>query len=75
MRIFTSSVRVIGADSPLVPVRSRSPIPKGLLLQCVEELRGLELKAPVGLYDIVVPNILNTSVDIITTTAVDTSEK
>ena len=70
MRIFTSSVKVSGGISPLVPVRSRSPIPKKLLFRCVEQLRSLELKAPVLLYDIAVPDILGTGVDIVTTTAV-----
>ena len=71
VRIFTSSVKVSGGKSPLVPVRSREPIPKKLLLRCVEQLRSLELKAPVSLYDIAVPDILGTGVDIVTTTAVD----
>jgi len=71
VRILTSSVKVTGARSPLVPVRSRTPIPKDMLLQCVEKLRTLELKAPVGLYDVVVPDILDTGVDIVTSTAVE----
>ncbi|MCL2294621.1 MAG: DUF1667 domain-containing protein [Spirochaetes bacterium] len=75
LRIFTSSVRIIDADSPLLPVRSRDPIPKELLLQCVEQLRGVELQAPVGLYDVVIPNILGTGVDIIATASVPTHVK
>ena len=71
MRIFTSSVRVLGAKAPLVPVRSREPIPKETLLQCVEQLRNLQLTAPVSLYDVVIPNVLNTGVDIVTTAAVN----
>ena len=70
MRILTTSVKITGSVSPLVPVRSRNPLPKGLLLRCMEVLRCLELKAPVGLYDVVVPNILDTGVDIVTTSAV-----
>ena len=69
MRIFTSSVRVTGANTPLVPVRSRSPIPKGMLLRCVAQLRDIELKAPVSLYDVVIPDILGSGIDIVTTAA------
>ena len=71
VRILTTSVKVTNAKSPLVPVRSRDPVPKELLLKCMERLRSLELKAPVGLYDVVVPNILDTGVDIVTTTAME----
>ena len=73
-RIFTSSVRLTGARQPLMSVRSRAPIPKELLLKCVEQLRFLELKAPVGLYDVVVPDILGAGVDIVTTASADALE-
>ena len=69
-RIFTSSVKVRGAYQPLVSVRSRDPVPKELLLECVTQLRGIELEAPVNLYDVVVSDILGTGVDIIATAAV-----
>ena len=70
MRILTTSIRITGSESPLVPVRSRSPLPKDMLFRCMEQLRCLELKAPVELYDVVIPNILDTGVDIVTTSAV-----
>jgi CxxC motif-containing protein len=67
MRILTSSVKVAGAESPLVPVRSREPIPKEMLLDCVAYLCDVKLTAPVTMHDIVVPDILGTGVDIIAT--------
>jgi CxxC motif-containing protein len=70
MRILTSSVKVTGAASPLVPVRSNGTVPQELLLECVEHLRHIELKAPVAMYDIIVPDILGTGVDIVATAGV-----
>ena len=73
VRILTTSVRVSGACSPLVPVRSRTPLPKERVRECVRLLRQVELEAPVGLYDIVVPDILGTGVDIVATAPAETA--
>ena len=70
-RILTTSVKVTGGESPLVPVRSKDPISKSLLIKCAHELRNIELKAPVGFYDTVVSDILGTGVEIVTTASVD----
>ena len=43
LRILTSSVKVSGADAPLVPVRTRTAIPKELLFKGMEEIRKLEV--------------------------------
>lgn len=69
-RILTTSVRVTGASCPLAPVRSRGPIPKEQLFDCMELLRSVQLRAPAALHDVVVPNILGTGVDVITSAAV-----
>ncbi|MBQ3639347.1 MAG: DUF1667 domain-containing protein, partial [Clostridia bacterium] len=39
LRILTSSVKVTGADTPLVPVRTRTAIPKELLFKGMENIR------------------------------------
>lgn len=71
VRILTTSVSVAGAGSPLVPVRSRTPIPKGKMFDCVRLLQSVELTAPVGIYDVVVSDILGTGVDIVATAAAE----
>ena len=70
-RILTSTVKVTGADVPLVAVRSSKPIPKELLLDCMEQIRKLEVKAPVKRYDPLIPNILGTGADIVATAGTD----
>ena len=67
VRILTSSVRMTGCSEPLMPVRSAQPVPKELLLDCVNVLRTVSVEAPVHTGDIIVKDILGTGVDVIAT--------
>jgi len=67
VRILTTTVRVLGADRPLIPVRSDKPIPKELLLQCMETIKTAVAETPIHRYDILVPNILGTGANIVAT--------
>ena len=58
-------------DHDLLPVRSAKPIPKEKLLDCMEVIRKAEAVPPVALYDVIVPDICGTGVDIVATKAVD----
>lgn len=64
-RMFTTTVRVRGGVLPLAPVRSREPLPKGLLLRVAKELRKVVLDAPVREHQVILANALNGGVDII----------
>ena len=46
----TSTVKLEGADQPLLPVRSK-PVPKELLADCMKVLKAVDVKAPVKRYD------------------------
>lgn len=65
VRILTSTAKVNNAKSPLVPVRSKSPVPKDKLFDCMAEIRKLELSAPINRGDVLIPDICGTGVDII----------
>ncbi|MBO4212956.1 MAG: DUF1667 domain-containing protein, partial [Clostridia bacterium] len=65
LRILTSSVKVEGASAPLVPVRTRTAIPKELLFKGMDEIRGITLKGPVNCGDVIVPNFMGTGVDLV----------
>lgn len=67
VRILTSTVRVEGGDAPLVPVRSQGAIPKELQMQCMACIRTARAEAPVKCYDVLIPDILGTGVDIVAT--------
>ena len=71
VRILTTTVKLHGEDHDLLPVRSAKPIPKEKLLDCMEVIRKAEAVPPVALYDVIVPDICGTGVDIVATKAVD----
>jgi CxxC motif-containing protein len=66
-RVLTSIVRTEGCSRPVLPIRSKQPIPKDRLFQCMQYLDSIKVKAPLKLGDLVVTNILNTGIDIICT--------
>jgi CxxC motif-containing protein len=66
-RILPTTARVKNGVLPLVPVKTKEPIPKELLEKAMVEIAKIELEAPVKLGDIVIENILDTGVNIVTT--------
>ncbi|KXS45992.1 MULTISPECIES: DUF1667 domain-containing protein [unclassified Candidatus Frackibacter] len=66
-RILPTTVRVKGGKLPLVPVKTAQPIPKERLEDAMKILAQVEVEAPVKLGDIVVEDILNTGVNVVTT--------
>ena len=67
MRILTTTVRLKGARWAMLPVRTDAPLPRRLLFQAIEELAGVELRAPVKLYDVVLENVAGTGANIVAT--------
>ena len=73
-RTLTTTVRVAGGALPLVPVRSREPLPKGIVLDVAARLRAVELVAPVAAHQVVMADALGSGVDIVTTRALPCAE-
>ena len=73
--MFTTTVRVRGGVLPLVPVRSREPLPKGLLFQVAGELRRMVLQAPVREHQVILADALNGGVDIIASREVEAASQ
>lgn len=64
-RTFTSSVRISGCDRRMLPVRTNAPIPKSMLMQAAEAVRGMALAVPVKCGDILEENFLGTEVKLV----------
>lgn len=71
VRILTSLAKVDGAAAPLVPIRSRDPVPKNMLFKCMEEIRRVALSGPVRAGDVVIADICGTGVDMVATGSVE----
>ena len=70
-RVITSTVKVEGGTAPLVPVRTKTEIPKGQIWECMAAIRKATVKAPVKLGDVVIPNVAETGVDVVAAKTVE----
>lgn len=66
-RVLTTTVRVTGGQYPVVPVKSAAPIPKELLFDAMEQIRGLEAPAPVRIGQVLAENLCGTGIALIAT--------
>lgn len=66
-RVLTSTVRIMDAIYPRLPVKTSSDLPKALIWDAMSLLDTVCLKAPVREGDVVVPNICGSGVDWIAT--------
>ena len=66
-RIVTSTGDVEGGKVARVSVKTKEDIPKEKIFQCVKALKGVTVKAPVHIGDVIVANVADTGVDIVAT--------
>ena len=66
-RIVTSSVKVIGGDSPLVSVKTSSDIPKDKIFDVMSEIHKKIVEAPINIGDCIIGNVAETGADIVAT--------
>jgi len=66
-RVLTTSVRTVWKDLPRLSVKSRDPIPKGLMFDIMERLSRITVDRPVHIGDVIVEDVLGTGIDIVST--------
>ena len=66
-RNITTSIKISGGDMPMLSVKTKSPIPKTKILDVVEEVKKVKMRAPVYVGDTVLSNAANTGVDMVAT--------
>lgn len=74
-RMLTSTVQVEGGLLPLLPVVSKSTLPKERILDCATALRQIKVAAPVAEGQIIVENILGLGVDIVASRAMEAHQE
>lgn len=67
VRSVTSTVRVTGGVRPLVPVKTVKEVPKEKIFDCMDAIRALSVDAPVQIGQILLRNIADTGIDLVTT--------
>lgn len=73
MRVLTTTVAVSGGDEALLPVRTAEAIPLALHAQAMDLIRGVVVDAPIRMGEVVLPNLLNTGIDLIASMDIDTA--
>ena len=66
-RIVTSLVSVTGGTLPKVSVKTAEDIPKDAIFPCMEEIKKLQVEAPVAIGDVLLTDIAGTGVNLIAT--------
>ncbi|MDU5111695.1 MAG: DUF1667 domain-containing protein, partial [Clostridium sp.] len=65
VRVITTTVKVNNGEISVLPVKTKGEIPKGLIFNCMEELKKIEVTPPINIGDIVLANILETGIDVV----------
>lgn len=65
MRVLTSTVKVVGADSRVLPVITDGEIPLDIWKESMEAIRGIEVLAPVAVNEVIASNFLGTGVNLV----------
>lgn len=71
MRVLTTAVAVSGGDEVLLPVRTAEAIPLELHAQAMALIRGLVVNAPIHMGDIILPNLLDTNINLVASMDID----
>jgi CxxC motif-containing protein len=66
-RIVTTTVRIVGASVPLLPVRTDRSVSKGVTFEVVRIAASLETEAPVQVGEILVSNIAGSGANLVST--------
>ena len=66
VRTVTALVGVSGRIEPL-SVKTKNPIPKGKIFDCLEELKTVCVNAPVHIGDVVLENVCGSGVPVVAT--------
>ena len=70
-RVITTTVKLENSYLQLLPVKTEDPIPKGMIFDIMEALDKVKVNAPVKVGDVIVENILDTGVNVISAKTMD----
>lgn len=71
MRVLTTTVAVSGGDEALLPIRTAEAIPLALHAQAMAIIRGLVVNAPIHMGDVILPNLLDTNINLVASMDID----
>lgn len=69
-RILTTSIKIKNAKQKMLPVRSKRPIPKDIIFDCMKALKDVSISAPIKIGQPIMKNVGNLEVDIVASTTI-----
>ena len=70
-RVITSTVKLEKSYLNLLPVKTQDSIPKDMMFEIMEVLDNIKVSAPINVGDVIIENILNTGVNIVSAKTVE----
>ena len=64
-RILTSTVKITGSTHPVLPVITDKEIPLDMVMQAMETVRSVTVKAPIQMGDVIIRDLLGTGADLV----------
>ena len=64
-RILTTTVRIEGAIHRVLPVITEREIPLDMVMEAMDAVRGIHVKAPVKVGDVIAADLLGTGVNLV----------
>lgn len=64
-RTLTTTVRISGARLPMIPVKTKTPVPKGKIFECMDAIKDVSVSAPVHVGDVLLRDVCGTGSDIV----------
>ena len=71
LRTLTTTVAIDSQRCRRLPVISSCPLPKGRIMDAMKELKGVSVRAPVAMGDVIVKDILGLNADIIASKSIE----
>lgn len=68
LRVVTSTVKIIGGRYKRLPVKTKEAVPKDKIFEVMNHIKKIEVESPIDLGTVIIKNVANTGIDIISTT-------
>lgn len=67
VRTITSLMNVVNGTGKVVSVKTAGEIPKDKIFECMQEIKGKTIKAPVHVGDVLIANVADSGIDVVAT--------
>ena len=74
VRTVTSTAKVIGGVLPVIPVKTKTDVPKEKMMDVMSAIARIEAKAPVEIGDVLLRNAAGTGADIVAARDVEATD-